>query len=132
MNNLLTDFSNLSLFSTLTNLEKLNISSNLLLSNLPNLSQVPLNSLGISSTSIILEEDPNTTLLLPSSIKSLFMSNTPNITQEAFDVQVGANNLTSLELISMGLSSNSSSQEITRISSIKFLFNLFHLFFLKF
>ncbi|GKT33531.1 hypothetical protein ADUPG1_007407, partial [Aduncisulcus paluster] len=100
-NNILTDESHLSYLSTLNNLVELNLSSNLLLSTLPDLSSVSLVALGINETSIALSDTSDSTQLIPDSLVELHMYDTPTV-QAGFDTQVGSSHLSGLKMISIG------------------------------
>ncbi|GKT24918.1 hypothetical protein ADUPG1_012881, partial [Aduncisulcus paluster] len=111
-NNLISDTSNLTLLSTLTQLKILDLSGNSSISSLPALSNVPLIALNIDDTDIELYNTSDQDFLLPGSLVQLRMYNTPTI-QAGFDTQVGSSNLGGLKTISIG-----NTTSITSIDSL--------------
>ncbi|GKT13852.1 hypothetical protein ADUPG1_010351, partial [Aduncisulcus paluster] len=93
--------SSLSNISTLDNLESLNISYNSSLTSLPDFSGFPLKYLDISSTNISLSSSTNVSSLLPTSIRSLRMYDTPT-DQAGFDIHVCADHLQNLKTLVIG------------------------------
>ncbi|GKT28826.1 hypothetical protein ADUPG1_000890, partial [Aduncisulcus paluster] len=94
--------------SSLSNLLNLYLPWNSCLTTLPDMTLLNLEILNIEGTSIALPASTDTSTLLPSSLQYLFMYDTPT-EQDAFDIQVGVDNLFNLKTISLGNNDNISS-----------------------
>ncbi|GKT35724.1 hypothetical protein ADUPG1_008824, partial [Aduncisulcus paluster] len=122
----ISDSGYLEALTSMTNLYRLYLASNPSLTFLPDISNVPLEILSLTScTSLELPCTEDISQLLPQTIKRLLLYNMPLLTQTSFDAQIGVDNLPELEYLVIGNSNNIESIGSINPSIIKlFIFNM--------